>query len=578
MGALLIFAFLSGLVTIFAPCIWPLLPLILSTTVTGGHRKPFGVVLGIALSFGILTLALGYIIKIFPFDANLLRLFSVFLIGFLGLTLLIPKLAQTVEGYVSRMSGTVAQKFIGKNTNGFWGGLIIGLALGIVWAPCAGPILATIATLAATHSVNLGIILVTASYVTGIAIPLLIFAILGRRIFTKTRALSKYTGTIQQIFGIIMIITAILIFTNYDKKIEASLLNKFPAFSSSLNAFEGNSKVSDELSKLKGSSLPNAQTSNENDLLNVNYKAPEFSGITNWINLPDGKQKLSISELKGKVVLVDFWTYTCINCIRTLPFTTSWDKKYKDQGLVIIGVHTPEFEFEKDTKNVENAMKQYGINYIVAQDNDYGTWNAYNNQYWPAEYLIDANGNVRRTHFGEGEYDKTEMAIQQLLKEAGKNVNTKINTNNPSLNSNISPETYIGSNRMEYFYPNGRIFAGENNYNLQTNFPTNSFTLGGKWNIMGEYSEAVSKGELAYNFQAQHVYLVMRPKDGKPHKVKIFLDGKSPQQFAGKDVVNGEVTVDSDRLYDLINLPDVENKILKLQFDDGVEVFAFTFG
>lgn len=573
MALLLIFTFISGLITIFAPCIWPLLPLILSTTVTGGHRKPLGVVLGIITSFGLLTLTLSYIVEVIPFDPNILRLISVFVIGFLGLTLLIPKLSQTVEGFVSRFSGSFAEKFVGKNTNGFWGGLIIGLALGIIWTPCAGPILATIATLAATNSVNAGIILVTFVYLAGIAIPLFIFALFGRFIFTKSRSLSKYTGRIQQAFGVIMIITAVLIFTNYDKKIQVSLLNYFPSYGNFLTNFESNKDITKELDKLRGNGNSNS-TKTGDDLLTENFPAPEFSGISNWIN----SKPLTMKDLKGKVVLVDFWTYTCINCIRTLPHVTEWDKKYKDKGLVVVGVHTPEFEFEKNTSNVEKAIKQYDINYPVAQDNDYSTWNAFSNQYWPAKYLIDANGNVRYVHFGEGDYDKTEEAIQELLKEAGSEVNEKIDTSSYTPNSQISPETYIGSARMQYFYPNGSLPPETKNFDLQTNFPANTFTLGGSWNIMPEYSAAVSKSQLSYNFQAQKVYLVMRSKDGKPKKVKVFLDGQNPGANAGKDVINGTVTVDSDRLYELISLPQVENKKLKLEFEDGVEVFAFTFG
>ena len=244
MGILLLFAFISGLITIFAPCIWPLLPLILGTTATGGHRKPLGVVLGIVISFGILTLTLSYVIRIIPFDPNVLRLFSVFLIGFLGLTLLIPALAQRVEGAVSRFSGSFAGRFVGKNTDGFWGGLITGLALGIIWTPCAGPILATIATLAATNSVNAGIVIVTTVYMAGVAIPLFIFALLGRYLFTKTRVFSKYTGRIQQIFGLIMIITAILIFTNYDKVLQAKFLDYFPSYGNFLTDLEITDSVS----------------------------------------------------------------------------------------------------------------------------------------------------------------------------------------------------------------------------------------------------------------------------------------------------------------------------------------------
>jgi len=573
MEILLIFAFISGLITIFAPCIWPLLPLILSTTVTGGHRKPLGVVLGIMLSFGFLTLSLSYIVKIFPFDPNTLRLISVIFIGFLGLTLLIPKLSQILEGSVSRLSGGLAQKFMGTNTNGFWGGLLTGLVLGIVWTPCAGPILATIATLAATNSVNAGIVLVTLVYLFGVGIPLFIFALFGRFIFKKSRTVSKYTGRIQQGFGVIMILTAILIFTNYDKKLQAGLLDLFPSYGQFLTDFESNSSVKEQLNELKGNG-GSTRTNTNDDLFNENFKAPEFTEISNWID----SEPLTMASLKGKVVLIDFWTYTCINCIRTMPYLTSWDEKYRDKGLIIVGVHTPEFEFEKKTSNVENAIKQYKIKYPVAQDNDFATWNAFNNQYWPAKYLIDANGIVRYSHFGEGDYDKTEEAIQRLLKEAGNSVNEKIGPDKSSFNRNSSPETYLGSQRMLYLVPNGKAKKGTQQFTISPNIPKNKFTFGGTWNIDNEYSESLQNSILEYNFNAQKVFLVMRSTDGKPKKIKVLIDNKDSGTNSGKDVVNGTVTVNSDRLYELITLPKVENRKLRLEFENGIEVFAFTFG
>jgi len=579
MEILLVFAFLSGLITIFAPCIWPLLPLILGSSVTGGHKKPLGVVLGIVISFGILTLSLSYIIQIIPFDPNTLRLVSVIIIGFLGLTLLIPRLAQKVEGYVSRLSGSFAQKFVGKNINGFWGGFVTGLALGIIWTPCAGPILATIATLAATNTVNANIILVTAVYMIGIAIPLFLFALLGRYLFTKTRVFSKYTGKIQQIFGAIMILTAILIFTNYDKVLQAKLLDYFPSYGNFLIDLESNEKVEQQLDKIrKNEATSDNKTSTSDGLFNEQYKAPEVTGITNWINLPEGSQTPKLSEFRGKVVLIDFWTYTCINCIRTLPYLTSWDEKYRENGLVIIGVHTPEFEFEKDTQNVIDATKQYNITYPVAQDNNYSTWKTFKNRYWPAKYLIDKDGIVRRTHFGEGEYEETEKAIQILLNETGSSVSDELVDDKSSFNRNITLESYLGSSRMSYYHPNGNISQGQDDFNLNINIPLNSFSLGGTWNIMPEYAKSIKNSVLELNFRAQNVYLVMRSSDSKPKKVKVFLDDLAPGVSAGKDAKGGIVNVDSDRLYELINLPQVENKKLRIEFEDGIEIFAFTFG
>lgn len=576
MALLLIFAFVSGLVTIFAPCIWPLLPIILSTTTTGGHKKPLGVTIGIMLSFGLLTLTISYIVKFIPFDPNALRFIAVLIIGFLGITLLIPKFSGILESYVSRLSGKL--KINSNNSSGFLGGLITGLALGIVWTPCAGPILATIATLAATQSVNLSVILVTTTYILGVGIPLFIFATAGRLLFKKSKALTKYTGRVQQIFGVVLIIAALLIATNYDKILQARLLDLFPSYSNFITQLESNSAVKKQLDVLKGKeSVENVLE--ENKLLNADYYAPDFIGISKWLN---PEKALSIKDLKGKVVLVDFWTYTCINCIRTLPFVTSWYDKYHDKGFVVVGVHTPEFEFEKNTDNVLGAINQYKINYPVAQDNSYVTWNNYNNQYWPAEYLIDANGKVRRTHFGEGEYDEMEKAIQTLLKEKGEKISTDLeNTKDETPHGSQSPETYIGSNRMQYYYPDGSLPPQEKTFTLSENPVENSFSLGGKWNIMGEYSVTEENSVLVYNFQAEKVFLVMRPGKNTKALVKISIDGKSVDSTnSGTDVKDGVVIVDKDRLYNLVDLHGKnETHILKLEFiSPGTEVFAFTFG
>ncbi len=530
------------------------------------------------LSFGILTLTISYIVRIIPFDPNVLRYVAVVVIGFLGLALIIPKLSGMLETYVSRLSGKLN---VGNQTQstGFQAGFITGLALGVVWTPCAGPILATIATLAATQAVSLNVILITLTYILGVGIPLFIFATAGSTLFTKSRFLSKYTGRIQQVFGVIMILTALSIATNYDKVLQAKLLDIFPSYSSFITKLESNSAVKTQLDALKGNKTTSSSNSGKNSLFNENTTAPEFICITKWLNT---NQPLTIKELKGKVVLVDFWTYTCINCIRTLPHVTGWYDKYKDQGFIVIGVHTPEFEFEKDTKNVQNAIKQYNIHYPVPQDNAFATWNNFNNQFWPAEYLIDANGVIRRTHFGEGKYDETEQAIQALLKEAGKQVDGAIdNMPDQTPKTQNSPETYLGSKRMQYLTQVGRAGNGTQTFQLDPQVERNHFSFGGEWNITDEQAVAGKNAVIDYNFTSSKVYLVLRPGSNPAAKVKVFLDGKViDATIAGKDVQNGIITVDTDRLYNIVDLKDkADNHILKLEFQNpGVEAFAFTFG
>ncbi len=560
MALLLLFAFLSGLVTIAAPCIWPLLPIILSSSSQGGHRKPLGITVGIITSFAFFTLTISYIVSVIPLDLDLLRMFAVVVIAFFGFTLLVPQLNRYVEGMVSRMSGRLGGLANQKGT-GFGSGLITGLALGIVWTPCAGPILATIATLAATQAVNFQIVLVTIVYVIGVGIPLFLFALLGNRIFTKSRSLSRYTGQIQQVFGVIMIITAFLILTNLDKTLQVKLLDAFPQYSQFLVKLESSDVVRKELDALKGNDS-SAGGFNQgkpvnavNDMLPKLGQAPEFAGISKWLN----SDPLTMQSLKGKVVLVDFWTYTCINCIRTLPFVTSWYEKYKDQGFVVVGVHTPEFEFEKKTENVENAIKQFGITYPVGQDNDYATWNAYSNHYWPAKYLIDAKGNVRYSHFGEGDYDITEENIKRLLAEAGKKVeaeNLDLEETTPS--GVRTPETYLGSLRAE---------------------PNNYLQLSENWKVMPEYAESSEGSTLDLQFEANKVFLVITSDTGG--SIGLMLDGKPvPAEFNGKDYKNGRVTIDSARLYELIDLKGKGGSHnLQLKFTaPGIKVFAFTFG
>ncbi len=586
MVVLLFFAFISGLITIAAPCIWPLLPIILSSAIQGSdHKRPLGITLGILTSFGLLTLTISYLVSIFRFDPEILRYFAVAVLIFLGVTIIFPPVTKIVESFVSRFAGRFGQLRSGGG-GGFGAGYITGLSLGIVWTPCAGPILAAIATLAATRAVNLEIVLVTIVYLIGVGIPLFIFAYSGQKIINKSRVLNRYTGTIQKIFGVIMIVTAIMIMTNFDKVLQAKLLDVFPGYSQFIINLENNKAVENQLDKIRSGDNSDSvgkpfspMNESGSDIFNANVLAPELEGISNWIN----SEPLRLKDLKGKVVLIDFWTYTCINCIRTLPHVTSWYEKYKDDGLVIIGVHTPEFEFEKDTKNVNQAINQYSINYPVAQDNDFSTWNAFSNRYWPAKYLIDKNGNIRYFHFGEGKYDETEKAIQELLKETGTEINdemTKIPDNTPTVRN--SPETYLGSTRMEYYFPNGNIQNGDyKNLEKTSGISVNSFTLGGNWIITDEYSESGVDAVLEYRFTASKVFLVMKPKQGTEGKVRVYIDGQIPDaSSAGIDLnSNGYLPITSDRLYELINLDGKHGEhLLRIEFTPNIQVFAFTFG
>lgn len=575
MAILLLFAFIAGFVTILAPCIWPLLPIILSATASSkGHRRPLGVTIGIMLSFALLTLFIATFVRIFHFDPNVLRIAAVIVIGFLGLSLIIPYVGVMTEAFISRftsrMGGTPRKK------SGFWSGFLAGCTLGIVWAPCAGPIFASIAALASVGVVSFNLIVITAAYVTGVGIPLFLFAYGGQTLFRKTRFLSSYTLTIQKVFGVMMILMAVLIATNYDTILQVKLLNLFPSYTQALTNIENNQEVQKQLALLKGQQAQPLLSTN--DLLNTNTPSPEIAGVSHWLNT---NKPLTLSALRGNVVLIDFWTYTCINCIRTLPYVTRWYDTYKNSGFVVVGVHTPEFTFEKDTKNVKMAIQQYGIHYPVAQDNDYATWNAFSNQYWPAEYLIDANGIVRRTHFGEGEYPEMERAIRLLLEEKGTNVATVSSSlvDQPPQGP-LTPETYLGLNRSERFASNELMTkTGLQSFTLPVVLPLHAVAFNGMWDIENEYVTPKTGASLQVHFYAQKVFLVLMPAEGIG-KLMVRFDGKNvtPQQ-AGSDVSDGIVTVLAPRLYNLIALPDKEEHTLELDVEsDGIEMFAFTFG
>ena len=571
MTTLLLFAFLSGLVTIAAPCIWPILPIVLSSSATGGHRRPLGVTLGIVVSFSILTLSIAYVVRIIPFDTEWLRYLSVAIIAVLGLTLIIPALGAYLEGGVSKLSSRFSRR-LQPGDSGFRGGLLTGLSLGVVWTPCAGPILATIATLAATRAVSFDLILVMMVYMSGVAIPLFIFSLFGQKLFNSSRRLSKHTGLIQKIFGVIMLVTAMLIATGYDRNLQTNLLNAFPSYSHFLTKLETNDGVTKQLDTLRDNPSPP-----------YIGQAPDFVGIEKWLNA----EALTIDDLKGKVVLVDFWTYTCINCIRTLPYITGWYEKYKDDGFVVIGVHTPEFEFEKKTENVEGALEKYKINYPVAQDNDFGTWRAYDNHYWPAKYLIDAEGVIRYTHFGEGEYDVTEKNIQKLLKEAGLKKGQKdtddldvlLDIPETTSTGGRTPETYLGLSRMAGLASPERAKVGAHTYTLPKSLPVNNFAFVGTWDLSSESAKVGEPGAgLLFNFSAKDVYLVITPASLED-QIAVFVNDDVVTTNAGKDVENGFITIDEPRLYHLVSFDEKQEAILQLNFQTpGTEVFAFTFG
>jgi thiol-disulfide isomerase/thioredoxin len=307
-------------------------------------------------------------------------------------------------------------------------------------------------------------------------------------------------------------------------------------------------------------------------------RAPDFTGNQRWFNTG---RPLTLRGLRGKVVLIDFWTYTCINCIRTLPALKAWYARYRTRGLTIVGVHTPEFDFERDAGNVRSAIRQNGLRYAVTQDNAYATWTAWGNQYWPAKYLIDARGRVRYAHFGEGAYEETDAAIRSLLREAGAaRLGRRVRGRTETAARGVStPETYLGYERADRFVPHGPL-PGKRRYPaFRRPLPPDTFSISGVWNVDAESARAVRGAVLRARFGARRVFLVMSSDGGAARRVRLFLDGRPLRASeAGADVRGSGVTVRRQRLYRLVSLPGVERRQLELRFDPGVNAYAFTFG
>ncbi|MBI4065217.1 cytochrome c biogenesis protein DipZ [Candidatus Gottesmanbacteria bacterium] len=586
MFLLILFSFLAGIVTILSPCILPILPIVLSGSLTGGKKRPIGIILGFIASFTFFTLFLTAIVKSTGLSADFLRNLSVVIVATFGLSLLYPKFQVRMEQFFSKFAGLVPINQSNPDTANhrpdLIAGLLIGLSLGLVWTPCVGPILASIITIAVTSTVTTDAFIITLAYAIGTSMPLLAITYSGRTLLQKVPWLLASSGKIQKAFGVLMIIAGISIYLQLDRKFQTFILDKFPNYGVGLTKFEDNSAVKKQLDVLRAPQKPQKNVLNK--LLAPDLgPAPELISGGRWFNPSTSSgQALTIKSLHGKVVLVDFWTYTCINCIRTLPYLKSWHAKYKDKGLVIIGVHTPEFEFEKNPDNVAKAIKDFGLEYAVMQDNNYATWNAYNNRYWPAKYLIDKDGRIRYTHFGEGNYDETEKKIQELLEESGSLVGD-VSISNPTYQVQTrTPETYLGFRRMSGLASPERVKVDEGTlYTTPTNLNRNSFALSGQWMIGDEYASPAQGSSLTYRFDAKEVFLVMRPKtEGLTGRIRVTLDNQSLTiNVAGEDTKEGIVTIDSDRLYKLIKLSTPGEHTLKLEFLDGtIDLYAFTFG
>jgi cytochrome c biogenesis protein CcdA/thiol-disulfide isomerase/thioredoxin len=573
------FAFVAGAATAVSPCVLPILPAVLSAGVTGGRRRPLGIVTGLALSFAFATVALVYVIDAIGLPDDLLRNVAIaVLLGF-GVALLAPPVAARIEARIGRLVPVRARA--GASDGGFGSGLLVGGSLGFVYAPCAGPILAGVITVSASQPFTAGRLAVAASYALGSALVLYALMLGGRRV---TRRLSPHAGWLQIGMGAVMVAVALLMVADYDTRFQTAIADDLPAvLVNPTKELEERDGVRERLADLRagreGLGTAEAAPRVAGDRLPVLGPAPDFVGTQRWFNTPDGRP-LSLGELRGRVVLVDFWTYTCINCIRTLPHLKAWHERYRDKGLTIVGVHTPEFPFERDAGNVADAIEQNGLRYAVAQDNDYATWDAYANQYWPAKYLIDARGRVRYTHFGEGDYDETEHAIRELLAEAGRRPGARAHATAERASRFVTtPESYLGAARADRFV-NGPIAAGTRTFAVPASgLAPDSLAYEGTWRVSASSATSVRGARLHLAFGARKVFLVLGSRGDRPRRVRVLLDGRPiAPRLAGEDVDGRHATVAGQRLYRLVDLPRSERHLLTLELPPDVSGYAFTFG
>jgi cytochrome c biogenesis protein CcdA/thiol-disulfide isomerase/thioredoxin len=584
---LLAFAFVAGAGTAITPCVLPVLPALLSAGGTGGRRRPLGVIAGLAATHTIAILSLASLIQGVGLADGFVRTFAVFVLLGFGLTLLLPRLAERLERPLARLTALGPR----SRGEGFWSGLGVGGALGFVYAPCAGPIVAAVISVSASQGTTAKLVAVALAYSLGSALVLLLLALGGRRLMDRVRAAGR-GPTLQRALGVVMVVTGLAVATDLDVRFQTALANDFPdLLVNPTEAIERSDLVESRLAGLRGeprfdSDQEVGATAAVTDgpdapSLPVLGRAPEFAGTQRWFNTPGGRP-LTLTGLRGKVVLIDFWTYTCINCLRTFPHLRAWYDRYRDDGLVIVGVHTPEFTFERDPSNVADAVGQNGLRYPVAQDNDYATWNAWGNQFWPAKYLVDAEGRVRYTHFGEGAYDETEAAIRALLEESGDaRLGGPTDAHGLRASAGVeTPETYLGFERARPFLPGGTLTPGRRDYpGVDGPLPSNHFALEGRWDVDRESATAVRGASLGASFGARRVYLVLSPPERGTGEVRVALDGKPiPARLAGEDVGDSRVKVGRQRLYELVELPAAGRHRLSLDFDRGVAGYAFTFG
>ena len=519
----------AGVITAISPCVFPVLPILFAG---GASRRPLRIIAGLVASFATFTLFATWILKQLGLPEDFLRNLAIALLFVLAATLVFPQVARLLERpfyFLTR-----------RQPRG--GGFVLGVSLGLVFVPCAGPVLGAISANAARVQFGWRTILVTVFYALGAAVPMLAVAYLGEGATHRLRASAPQ---LRPALGIVMALAALAIVFNADQKLQTW----FPNYTDALQGkVERNSFARKELAKLqRPKSEPRGPT------------APAFRGVDEWIN----SKPLTIEGLRGKVVLVDFWTYSCINCLRTLPHLEAWDRRYRKAGLVIVGVHTPEFAFEHVVSNVRQATRRLGVRYPVAIDNEYKTWDAYGNNVWPAEYLIDRSGRIREYKQGEGRYDDTERKIRELLGEAAGAQLASVRDQTPQ--HFTTPESYLGWERLQRYAGSPITPDRMVRYRFPKAVPPDSLAYSGFWSVQGQRIVAGPAARLRLNFVAQHVYLVLSGRG----RLTMVVNGRQVRTIR----VGG-----LSRLYTLLNYKTERAGLLELRFSRGISAYAFTFG
>jgi cytochrome c biogenesis protein CcdA/thiol-disulfide isomerase/thioredoxin len=574
---LVLVAYLGGVLTIVSPCILPVLPFVFARANRSFWRSSVPMLAGMAVTFaGVASLAAvggGWAVQ-----ANQAgRWAAMILLAFFGLTLLFPTLADRAMQPLVRLGGRLSERAEGEQRDSIGASLLLGVATGLLWAPCAGPILGLILTGAALNGASASTTLLLLAYALGAATSLALALLIGGRVF---KAMKRSLGAGQWVrrgLGLFVLLGVGAIALGLDTTTLARLstaqtdaIERTIARGIGQDMPGGTSEVREEGGQL---------------VLPVEGQMPPLDGITEWLN----SQGYTRESLRGRVVLIDFWTYSCINCLRAIPYVRAWHERYARDGLVVIGVHAPEFAFERDVANVRRATSDLGITYPVAIDNDFRVWRAFNNRYWPAHYFIDAEGRVRHHHFGEGNYDVSERVIRQLLAEAGRR---PAGMAAPAVTQGVgaqaaaggprSPETYVGFARAEHFVsPGGQVRDRPSTY-LAGRMALNDWSLVGDWIVREQHAEALARGgRIAFRFVGRDLHLVMGSLNGMRVRYRIRIDGQPPGADAGMDAnAAGEGAVTGERLYQLVRQQGaVRERLFEIEFlDPGVRAFAFTFG